>query len=175
MAKKVDIEELKSKLRFGVKVWLEFQSEEKKENILGSGWARLLDIISKTDNCSLTFASQECKYSYKYAWNILKRIEERTKNCGAEIVGYLKTGSAYYSPASSIVEMVEAIAKDSKRIIPASVYLEGEYGYSDIFLGVPIKLGKKGVEKIIEIKLSSEAQKALDKSAAVTKENIKSV
>ena len=78
MAKKVDIEELKSRLRFGAKVWLEFQGEEKKENLLGSGWAKLLDIISKTDNCSLTYAAQECKYSYKYAWNILKRIEERT-------------------------------------------------------------------------------------------------
>jgi len=78
MAKKVDIEELKSKLRYGVKIWLEFQGEEKNENILGSGWARLLDIISKTDHCSLTYAAQECKYSYKYAWNILKRIEERT-------------------------------------------------------------------------------------------------
>ena len=102
----------------------------------------------------------------------ISKLVERTRNCGAEIVSYLKTGSAYYSPASSIVEMAEAIVKDSKRILPASVYLEGEYGYKDIFLGVPIKLGRNGVEEIIKIKLSSEAKKELDNSAAITKKNI---
>lgn len=102
----------------------------------------------------------------------INKLVERTRNCGAEIISYLKTGSAYYSPASSIVEMIEAIVKGSKRILPCSVYLKGEYGYEDIFLGVPIKLGKNGVEEIIEIKLSDEAKKALDKSAEITKENI---
>lgn len=102
----------------------------------------------------------------------INKLVERTRNCGAEIVSYLKTGSAYYSPGASIVEMVEAIVKDSKRILPAAVYLEGEYGYKDIFLGVPVKLGKNGVEEIIEIKLSGEAKKALDNSANITKNNI---
>ena len=103
----------------------------------------------------------------------IDKIVERTRNCGAEIVSYLKTGSAYYSPASSITEMVEAIAKDQKRVLPASVYLEGEYGYDGIFLGVPIKLGKNGVEEIIKIRLNNEAKKVLDKSAEITKDNIK--
>jgi len=102
----------------------------------------------------------------------IERIIERTRNCGAEIVNYLKTGSAYYSPASSILEMVEAIVKDSKSVLPASVYLNGEYGYNDIFLGVPIKLGRKGVEKIIEIKLNEKAKELLDKSAEMTRKNI---
>jgi len=105
----------------------------------------------------------------------IKQLVDRTRNCGAEIVNYLKTGSAYYSPASSIAEMVEAIVKDSRRVLPASVYLEGEYGYNGIFLGVPIILGKNGVEKIMEIKLNDEAKQALDKSANITKENIKNL
>ncbi len=102
----------------------------------------------------------------------IDKLVERTRNCGAEVVSYLKTGSAYYSPAASIIEMVEAIVKDSKRILPAAVYLEGEYGYKDIFLGVPVKLGKNGVEEIIKIKLSDKAKKDLDKSAEITKKNI---
>jgi malate dehydrogenase len=102
----------------------------------------------------------------------INKLVDRTRNCGAEVVSYLKTGSAYYSPAASILEMLEAIIKDSKRILPAAVYLEGEYGYSGIFLGVPVKLGKNGIDKIIEIKLSEEAKTALDKSASITKDNI---
>lgn len=102
----------------------------------------------------------------------INKLVERARNCGAEVVSYLKTGSAYYSPAASIVEMVEAIVKDSKRILPAAVYLEGEYGYKDIFLGVPVKLGKNGVEEMIKIRLSDKAKKDLDKSAEITKKNI---
>lgn len=102
----------------------------------------------------------------------INKLIDRTKNCGAEVVSYLKTGSAYYSPAASITEMVEAIVKDSKRVLPAAAYLEGEYGYRDIFLGVPVKLGKNGVEEIMEIKLGNEAKKALDNSAGITKNNI---
>jgi malate dehydrogenase len=105
----------------------------------------------------------------------IRKLVDRTRNCGAEVVSYLKTGSAYYSPAASIVEMLESIAKDSKRVLPAAAYLEGEYGYSDIFLGVPIKLGKNGVEQIFELKLTDEAKATLEKSAKVTKENIKSL
>jgi malate dehydrogenase len=91
-------------------------------------------------------------------------ISDRTRNGGAEIVKLLKTGSAYYAPAMSAVEMVEAILTDQKRLVPCSVLLEGEYGMKDLFIGVPIILGGKGVEKIIQLKLSPEELAALQKS-----------
>ncbi|HDI60252.1 MAG TPA: malate dehydrogenase [Desulfobacteraceae bacterium] len=96
----------------------------------------------------------------------IKALCERTANGGAEIVGLLKTGSAYYAPASAAVEMAEAILKDKKKILPCAAYLQGEYGYNDLFIGVPVKLGKGGVEQIIEIELTAEEKAALDKSAA---------
>jgi malate dehydrogenase len=96
----------------------------------------------------------------------IKALCERTANGGAEIVGLLKTGSAYYAPASAAVEMAEAILKDKKKILPCAAYLQGEYGYNDLFIGVPVKLGKGGVEQVIEIKLTAEEKTALDKSAA---------
>ncbi|PWI56986.1 malate dehydrogenase [Sulfoacidibacillus thermotolerans] len=95
----------------------------------------------------------------------LDRIVQRTRQGGAEIVNYLKTGSAYYAPGASIVQMVEAIIKDKRRIMPCSAYTRGEYGVSDIFLGVPVMLGKNGVEKIYEIELTAEEKAALHKSA----------
>jgi malate dehydrogenase len=91
-------------------------------------------------------------------------ISQRTRDGGAEIVKLLKTGSAYYAPAMSAVEMVEAILTDQKRLVPCSVLLEGEYGLKNLFIGVPIILGGKGVEKIIELKLSGEESAALQKS-----------
>ena len=94
----------------------------------------------------------------------------RTANGGAEIVGLLKTGSAYYAPASAAVEMAESILKDKKKILPCAVYLEGEYGINDLFVGVPVKLGKNGVEQIIEITLTGEEQAALQKSADAVRE-----
>ncbi|MDD2604643.1 MAG: malate dehydrogenase [Desulfobacteraceae bacterium] len=96
----------------------------------------------------------------------IKALCERTANGGAEIVGLLKTGSAYYAPASAAVEMAEAILKDKKKILPCAAYLQGEYGYNDLFIGVPVKLGKGGVEQVIEIKLTADEKVALDKSAA---------
>ncbi len=93
-------------------------------------------------------------------------ISDRTRNGGAEIVKLLKTGSAYYAPAMSAVEMVEAILTDQKRLVPCSVLLEGEYGMKDLFIGVPIVLGSKGVEKIIALKLNPEELAALQKSGA---------
>jgi malate dehydrogenase len=101
------------------------------------------------------------------------RIEEmvtRTRNGGAEIVSLLKTGSAYYAPASAAVEMAESILKDKKKILPCAAYLTGEYGISDLFVGVPVKLGAKGIEQIIELKLSAEEQQALKKSASAVQE-----
>ena len=93
-------------------------------------------------------------------------ISERTRNGGAEIVKLLKIGSAYYAPAMSAVEMVEAILTDQKRLVPCSVLLQGEYGLKDLFIGVPVVLGGKGVEKIIQLKLSAEELAALQKSGA---------
>jgi malate dehydrogenase len=92
-------------------------------------------------------------------------LVERTRNGGAEIVGLLKTGSAYYAPASAAVEMAEAILKDKKKILPCAVCLEGEYGINNLFIGVPVKLGENGVEEIIEIKLTDQEQEALNRSA----------
>jgi malate dehydrogenase len=97
-------------------------------------------------------------------------LVDRTANGGAEIVSLLKTGSAYYAPASSAVEMAEAILKDKKKILPCAVYLEGEYGINDLFIGVPVKLGAGGVEDIIEIKLTDDENAALQKSAAAVQE-----
>jgi malate dehydrogenase len=100
----------------------------------------------------------------------LKEIEARTANGGAEIVKHLKTGSAYYAPSAAAVEMVEAILKDKKKILPCAAYLTGEYGINGLYVGVPCKLGAKGLEKIIEIKLTEEEQAALQKSADAVKE-----
>jgi malate dehydrogenase len=100
----------------------------------------------------------------------LKELETRTANGGAEIVKFLKTGSAYYAPSAAAVEMVEAILKDKKKILPCAAYLEGEYGISGLYVGVPCKLGAKGIEQIIQIKLTPEEQTALQKSADSVKE-----
>ena len=95
----------------------------------------------------------------------IEALCERTANGGAEIVGLLKTGSAFYAPASSAVEMAESILKDKKKILPCAAYLTGQYGYNDLYIGVPVKLGRGGILDIIEIKLSEQEKAALDKSA----------
>jgi malate dehydrogenase len=100
----------------------------------------------------------------------IERLVQRTRDGGAEIVKYLKTGSAYYAPSAAFTEMVEAILKDKKKILPCAAYLNGEYGIKGLFVGVPCKLGAKGIEQIIEIKLSSDEQEALEKSAGAVKE-----
>ena len=99
-------------------------------------------------------------------------IVKRTANGGAEIVGLLKTGSAYYAPSASAVEMAECIIKDKRRILPCAVWLEGEYGLRDVVCGVPIVIGKNGMERIFEIKLSAEEQAALAKSADDVRQNM---
>ena len=98
------------------------------------------------------------------------RLVQRTRDGGAEIVKYLKTGSAYYAPSAAATEMVEAILKDKKKILPCAAYLEGEYGIRGLFVGVPCKLGAKGLEEIIQIKLTPDEQHALQKSADSVKE-----
>jgi malate dehydrogenase len=100
----------------------------------------------------------------------LEAIITRTRKGGAEIVNLLKTGSAYYAPSAAVVQMVEAILKDKKKILPCAAYLEGEYGISGLFVGVPAKLGARGIEQVIEIKLTAEEKAALDKSAASVRE-----
>jgi malate dehydrogenase len=100
----------------------------------------------------------------------IDRLVQRTRDGGAEIVKHLKTGSAYYAPSAAVAEMVEAILKDKRKIVPCAAYLEGEYGINGLFVGVPCKLGTNGIEKIIEIKLTADEQAALVKSADSVKE-----
>jgi malate dehydrogenase len=100
----------------------------------------------------------------------IEALVQRTRNGGAEIVSLLKTGSAYYAPASAAVEMAESILKDKKKILPCAAYLGGEYGIKDLFIGVPVKLGAKGAEQVIEIKLTAAENAALQKSAAAVQE-----
>jgi malate dehydrogenase len=97
-------------------------------------------------------------------------IVKRTANGGAEIVSLLKTGSAYYAPSAAAVEMVEAIVKDKKKILPCAAYLEGEYGITGLFVGVPVKLGERGIEEIIQINLTTEERSALHRSASAVQE-----
>ena len=100
----------------------------------------------------------------------LDRLVDRARNGGAEIVKHLKTGNAYYAPSSSAVEMVESILKDQKKVLPCAAYLEGEYGIQGLYVGVPVKLGAAGIDKIYEVRLEPEEQAALQKSAAAVKE-----
>ena len=100
----------------------------------------------------------------------LNAIVDRTRNGGAEIVKYLKTGSAYYAPAASAVEMADSILRDKKKVLPCAAYLEGEYGINGLYVGVPCKLGANGIEKIYEIKLTGEETAALHKSSGAVKE-----
>ena len=105
----------------------------------------------------------------------LDKIVERTRNGGAEIVAFLKTGSAYYAPSAAVTQMVEAIARDKKRILPCAAWVQGEYGVSGIYLGVPCKLGRRGLEQILEVKLSAEEHAALKQSADAVKETMAAV
>ena len=100
----------------------------------------------------------------------IDRLVQRTRDGGAEIVKFLKTGSAYYAPAASTTEMVESILKDKKKVLPCAVYLDGEYGVNGLFVGVPVKLGAKGIEKIYEIRLEADETAALRKSTDAVKE-----
>jgi malate dehydrogenase len=100
----------------------------------------------------------------------LEAIVQRTRDGGAEIVKYLKAGSAYYAPSAAVTEMVEAILKDKKKILPCAAYLTGEYGIDGYYIGVPCKLGSGGLEQIIEIKLTPDEDAALKKSAEAVKE-----
>lgn len=97
-------------------------------------------------------------------------IVQRTRDGGIEIVNYYKTGSAYYAPSSAVVEMVDAVLRDKKKVLPCAAYLQGEYGMSDVYLGVPVKLGRRGVEEIIQVRLQEDEKAALEKSAEAVRE-----
>ena len=105
----------------------------------------------------------------------LDAIVDRTRNGGAEIVKHLKTGSAYYAPSAGAVQMAAAIVNDQRRILPCAAWLQGEYGMSDLFLGVPCKLGRKGLEKVIEVELTADERAALQKSAEAVREPMRAV
>ncbi len=105
----------------------------------------------------------------------LDAIVDRARNGGAEIVAHLKTGSAYYAPSAAAVQMVEAIALDRKRILPCSAWLTGEYGLRDVFCGVPVKLGRKGLEQVVEIELTADERKALAASAEAVRSTMKAL
>ena len=105
----------------------------------------------------------------------IERLVERTRKGGAEIVSHLKTGSAYYAPGAATAKMVEAIVRDERRLLPASVYMRGEYGYRDIFLGVPALLGRHGVERVVEVELSAGEKEALDQSAATVRKGVETL
>src|SRR5438270_11302966 len=105
----------------------------------------------------------------------LDAIVDRTRNGGAEIVKHLKTGSAYYAPSAGAVQMAEAIVKDERRILPCAAWLEGEYGMKGLFLGVPCKLGRNGLEKVLEVQLTADERTALEKSADAVREPMKAV
>jgi malate dehydrogenase len=100
----------------------------------------------------------------------LEAIVERTRKGGGEIVNLLKTGSAYYAPAAACAQMAEAILKDKHLIVPCAAYMQGEYGLNDMYFGVPVMLGRKGLEKIVEYSLDEEEKAAFEKSAAAVKE-----
>ena len=105
----------------------------------------------------------------------LNAIVDRTRNGGAEIVKFLKTGSAYYAPSAGAVQMAEAIVNDQRRILPCSAWLEGEYGLSGLFLGVPCKLGRNGLERVLEVELTAAERAALEKSAEAVREPMRVV
>jgi malate dehydrogenase len=105
----------------------------------------------------------------------IEALVDRTRKGGGEIVGLLKSGSAFYAPASAAAEMAEAILKDKKKILPCAAYLEGEYGISDIFMGVPVKLGRKGAEEVIQIKLTDQERSDLNGSAEAVKQLVADV
>jgi malate dehydrogenase len=105
----------------------------------------------------------------------LDAIVDRTRNGGAEIVKHLKTGSAYYAPSAGAVQMAEAIVNDQRRILPCAAWLEGEYGMKGLYLGVPCKLGRKGLERVIEVELTADERAALEKSAEAVREPMRAV
>ncbi|MEM0951761.1 MAG: malate dehydrogenase [Cyanobacteria bacterium P01_H01_bin.74] len=105
----------------------------------------------------------------------IDKIVDRARNGGAEIVAHLKTGSAFYAPSAAVLEMIESIVKDKKKILPCAVYLKGQYGIQDLYVGVPVKLGKNGIEQVLEIELTADEKQQLQNSADAVKELVEAV
>src|SRR5919198_140416 len=164
-----------------------------RDDLLNTNYKIMQDVVGKvvtySPNCILIVVSNPLDAMAQTAYKLsgfsrnrvigmaelmekstIERLVQRTRDGGAEIVKYLKTGSAYYAPSAAVTEMVEAILKDKKKILPCAAYLEGEYGINGLFVGVPCKLGERGLEQIIQIKLTAEEQAALQKSAEGVKE-----
>jgi malate dehydrogenase len=147
---------------------LDVSVEDIQAMVLGGHGDTMVPLVSYTTVSGIPVAQLLSKAT-------LDKIVERTRNGGAEIVSYLKTGSAYYAPSAAVVQMVKAIVLDKKRVLPCAAWLEGEYGLSGVYCGVPCKLGRTGLEKILEVKLSPEEQTALKKSADAVKETMTAV
>ncbi len=136
--------------------------------ILGGHGNSMVPIISKTTVSGKPLVEVLSRET-------IERVIEKTRSGGAEIVSLLKTGSAYYAPAGATLMMLDAMVKDTNSLLPASAYLNGEYGLKDIYVGVPVRLGKKGVREVVEISLTDKEKEALHKSAAIYRQSIKEI
>jgi malate dehydrogenase len=152
-----------ARMRFFISEALDVSVENVSAFVLGSHGDQMVPLIRYSTVAGIPVSDLLPKEK-------IDAIVERTRNGGAEIVSLLKAGSAYYAPSAAVVEMVEAIIKDKKKILPCCVYLQGEYGINGVFVGVPVKLGSGGVEKVFEIGLTLEERGALHKSAEAVKE-----
>jgi malate dehydrogenase len=147
---------------------LDVSVEDIQAMVLGGHGDTMVPLISYTTVAGIPVSQLLDKQT-------LDKIVERTRNGGAEIVAFLKTGSAYYAPSAAVTQMAEAVVQDKKRILPCAAWVQGEYGIAGVYLGVPCKLGRGGLEKILEVKLSPDEQAALKKSAEAVKETMKAV
>jgi len=147
-----------ARFRSFIALELDVSVEDVQAMVLGGHGDTMVPLVSYTSVSGIPV-------SHLISRDRLDALIERTRNGGAEIVGYLKTGSAYYAPSAAAVQMAEAIVRDKRRILPAAAYLEGEYGHDGIYLGVPCKLGEGGLQEVIEVPLSDAEAAALAKSA----------
>ncbi len=147
-----------ARFRSFIALELDVSVEDVQAMVLGGHGDTMVPLVSYTSVSGIPV-------SHLIPRDRLDALIERTRNGGAEIVGYLKTGSAYYAPSAAAVQMAEAIVRDKRRILPAAAYLEGEYGHEGIYLGVPCKLGEGGLQKVIEVPLSDAEAAALARSA----------
>ncbi len=142
---------------------LDVSMEDVQAYVLGGHGDDMVPLVRHTTVCGIPI-------SELMPVDRISVLVERTRKGGGEIVNLLKTGSAYYAPAAATIEMVESVLLDRKRVLPCSVYLEGEFGVEGIFMGVPVKLGARGIEQIIEIKLTDEEREMFERSAASVRE-----
>jgi malate dehydrogenase len=142
---------------------LDVSMEDVQAYVLGGHGDDMVPLVRHTTVCGIPI-------SELMSVDRIAVLVERTRKGGGEIVNLLKTGSAYYAPAAATIQMVESVLLDRKRVLPCSVYLEGEFGVSGIFMGVPVKLGARGVEQIIEIKLTNDEREMFERSAAAVRE-----